>query len=403
MNIQKLTTFLKYPVIVGVGAYFCLNYSFFLPFSGSYPPAAPFKVISYKNGVPDSVEAAAGVQYRKSGVGEFFLGKHYRFLWTTPVKVKVLNLQAEGMRLTKRGGGMQTTSFTITDKNGQTYSLRSLDKDPISVIPQILWRTVLGSFIRDQVSATDPYALKPVLSLAEKAGIAQAEGRLVFVLPNDPAFRNFNLKKSLLFYLTPKYSTPIDSEKSEIQHLNFYSTEGMLKALERNPGNRIDTMQFLRCRLFDLYIGDWDRHAGQWDWVGFQARNDTVFQPIPKDRDQAFGNYEDGVFPFLLTRNFLVRKITSLTAEYEDIEGFSQNGSQLDERFLKAIPYEKFKPVIADLQARLNDEALANAIRQYPKPIYPFVSEQLLSTLKARREGLPQAAKIYGEVLKNRK
>ena len=402
MNIQKLAIFLKHLVVIGVGAYFCWNISFIRPFSAAYPPAAPYKVISFKNGIPDSVEAAAGVQYRKSGIGEFFLGKHYRFLWTTPIKIKVLNLEAEGMHLKKRGGGMQTTSFTITDKNGQSYSLRSLDKDPISVIPQFLWRTVLGSFIRDQVSATDPYAIKPVLSLTEKAGIAQAGARLVFVLPNDPAFRKFNLKKSLLFYLTPKYSNPIVPGTGEIQKVNFYSTENMLKALERNPGNRIDTMQFLRCRLFDLFIGDWDRHAGQWDWVGFQAQTDTVFQPIPKDRDQAFGNYSGGVFPWLLTRDIFVRKITSFTSEYEDIAGFSQNGSQLDNRFLKAVPFEKFNPILTDLQARLNDEALIFALREYPKPIYPIVSKQLLINLKARRESLPRAAEVYAELLKNR-
>jgi hypothetical protein len=198
MNIQQLTAFLKYFVVIGVGAYFCWNVSFIKPFSAAYPPSAPYKIISYKNGFPDSVETAAGVQYQKSWLGEFFLGKHYRFLWTQPVKVKVLDLNAEGMKITKRGGGMQTTSFTITDKDGKAYSLRSLDKDPVSVIPQSLWRTVLGHFIRDQVSATDPYALKPVLALTAEAGIAQSEARLVFVLPDNPAFQKYNLNKGLL-------------------------------------------------------------------------------------------------------------------------------------------------------------------------------------------------------------
>ena len=402
MSTQKVTYYLKYLVVIGAGAFLCWNFSFFQPFSAAYPPTVPYKITSYKNGVPDSVEAAPGIQYRRSGLGEFFLGKHYRFLWATPVKLKVLNLKAEGLHITKRGGGMQTTSFSIEDENGQSYSLRSLDKDPVTVIPPALWRTAVGLFIRDQVSATDPYALKPVLYMTGKAGIAQSKARLVFVLPNDPAFKPFKLQKGLLFYLMPKFSLPTGLTGAEPIKLNFYSTESMLRSLERNPQNRIDTLQFLRCRLFDLFIGDWDRHAGQWDWVGFKTRNDTVFTPLPKDRDQAFGNYADGVFPFLLTRNFAVGKITSLTPEYEDIEGFSQNGSPLDDRFLKTLPFEAYKLVASDLQARFNDETLNEAIRQYPKPVYPLVASPLLTTLKARRKALPQAARNYAEVLKNR-
>src|SRR5689334_13869450 len=99
MNLQKLAIFLKYLFVIGVGAYFCINFSFFQPFSAAYPPPAAYKVVSYKNGIPDSVEAAVGAQYRKSKLGEFFLGKHYRFLWTKPIRVKVLNLEAEGLML----------------------------------------------------------------------------------------------------------------------------------------------------------------------------------------------------------------------------------------------------------------------------------------------------------------
>jgi len=95
----------------------------------------------------------------------------------------VLDLQTEagGLFVAKRGGGMQTTSFTILDKDSIVYTLRSVDKDPISVIPPFLWPTVFGSFVRDQISATDPYALRPELYLPTLAGIADTEAKLVFV------------------------------------------------------------------------------------------------------------------------------------------------------------------------------------------------------------------------------
>ena len=58
--------------------------------------------------------------------------------------------------------------------------------------------------------------------------------------------------------------------------------------------------------------------------------------------------------------------------------------------------------MVSDLQARLNDETLQNAIRQYPEQVYPMVASTLFKTLKARREALPHAASGYAEVIRNR-
>ena len=47
---------------------------------------------------------------------------------------------------------------------------------------------------------------------------------------------------------------------------------------------------FLKARLFDMMIGDWDRHRRQWRWAKFERR--AGWQPIPEDRDTAFSRYE---------------------------------------------------------------------------------------------------------------
>ena len=50
-----------------------------------------------------------------------------------------------------------------------------------------------------------------------------------------------------------------------------------------------DQDQVLRSRLFDIWIGDWDRHDDQWRWASFKDKNGfTYYQPIPRDRDQIF-------------------------------------------------------------------------------------------------------------------
>ncbi len=58
-------------------------------------------------------------------------------------------------------------------------------------------------------------------------------------------------------------------------------------ALERRT-----TWQYLRVRLLDVFVGDWDRHYKQFEWA--QAGEEGPWTPFPKDRDQAFSRY-DGV------------------------------------------------------------------------------------------------------------
>src|SRR5439155_97164 len=58
--------------------------------------------------------------------------------------------------------------------------------------------------------------------------------------------------------------------------------------LDRDPANRVDSRACLTARLLDVYVGDWDRHAGPWRWGRFGEGDARVWRPIPRDRDQPF-------------------------------------------------------------------------------------------------------------------
>ena len=47
-------------------------------------------------------------------------------------------------------------------------------------------------------------------------------------------------------------------------------------------------------RLFDMLLGDWDRHQDQWRWAAFKEDGVTTYRPVPRDRDQAFSIMNDG-------------------------------------------------------------------------------------------------------------
>jgi hypothetical protein len=361
-----------------------------------YPPPGVFNFVPAQQN--KEVSASPGSHYERSIAGQFFLGKHYRFLWTNPIKVPVLSLKERNLKVAKKGGGMQTTSFTLLRPDGKQFLLRSVDKDTKSVLPPALQTTLLTSFVRDQISATDPYAFLVVAELARNAGIYHAYPELVYILPQNPAFKTYGHIQGF-YMLYPKEFSDFRLSPQE-KYLASYSTPEFQELTKKNrPTLKSDTLAYLECRLFDLFISDWDRHPGQWDWLAFSSQTDTIFRPVPKDRDQAMGYYQDGVLPWLLTRPFAVRKITSFTPEFEDMKGALQNGSALDNIILKSLPEDKFISVANQLKRKLPDKAIKVALQKYPPEIRNKIVPVNFPKLVSRRNKLTEAAREFYEVL----
>src|SRR5687768_7910284 len=70
----------------------------------------PFKVI------------AANPVYKTSPFHQFLWGRNYRAEWSTPVRVPValLDTMVGGLKATEAGGGNQTQSLTLENKNKKT-------------------------------------------------------------------------------------------------------------------------------------------------------------------------------------------------------------------------------------------------------------------------------------------
>ncbi|WP_148041260.1 hypothetical protein [Rufibacter immobilis] len=350
----------------------------------------------------DSVLVSAGAHYQLSKVGMFFLGKHYRPVWAVPVKAKVFHMdEAEGgLAIEKLGGGMQTTSLTLTDSSGRRFALRSLDKDPVSVLSPFWRKTLVGSFVRDQVSATNPYAALVVAPLAQAVGVFHPSPRLVYVRPSDKSFKQYAyLFGSKLFLMEEKFTSKASLTKEFGAATDLVSSEEMLARRFRSSQHRIDQWAFARARLLDMLLSDWDRHEGQWDWAVYVQGKETWYKPVPKDRDQALCLYDDGVIPWLATRKFAARKFESFHASFHDVYGLTINAAFLDARALSEVTLTDFKRIAREMQTALSDSVLSAAVKQLPSPVYQLVGEETFAKLKSRRKLLVQVAEEYYSIL----
>ncbi len=70
--------------------------------------------------LPDSTVVVPAKYYKARKFKKWLLGDNYRDEWTTPVKVKVLDIGKEkgGLKIIKKGGGQQTKSLRVEDTTG---------------------------------------------------------------------------------------------------------------------------------------------------------------------------------------------------------------------------------------------------------------------------------------------
>jgi hypothetical protein len=343
-----------------------------------------------------TVKIAPNPGYRASGVYSLLFGKEYRSLWTTPLEVEVLDLQtfAGGLKPKEKGGGKQTRSLKFDGKDGRRYRFRSTDKEiNDEVLPAGLKQGFARSILQDQNSSQHPAAALMTAALAEAAGLPFVKPRLV-VLPDDPALGEFRKEfAGMLGTLeeTPRTDPVTPGFEGVVQILDW---EDLQPRLDASPKDRIDARAFLKSRLFDMLIGDWDRHFKQWDFA--QKGGDSPWIPIPKDRDQAFAKY-DGLMLNLARQSVDLGagRLANFSTEYPPSIGLMWNSRDLDRRLLAGLELPVWNEVVAELQSQLGDAALERAACALPPEHYALGGPRLVATLKVRREKLGQIARDF--------
>ncbi|MDQ3426440.1 MAG: hypothetical protein M3477_01290, partial [Gemmatimonadota bacterium] len=341
--------------------------------------------------VAESTTVAAGARYRAGWLHRFLLGDHYRDLWTTPVRVEVLDLGAfaGGLRPLQRGGGQQTRSLRFRGADEREYTFRSVDKDPSALLPPDFRATALGRVLQDQISAGHPAAPFVVAPLLEAAGVLHAEPRLVVLRDGDSRLGEFEPEFGGMLGVLEERAEAGEGGTGFGGAAEVIGTDKLLERLERDADHLVDAPQFLRARMVDIFLGDWDRHRDQWRWARFGTAKPARWVPIPRDRDQAFARY-DGLL--LSVARGTAPQLVKFGSRYPGMLGLTWNGRDLDRRFLVGLERPAWDSVAAELQSRLTDEVIESAVSRLPSSYLPLDSARLATALKQRRDGLPEAA-----------
>jgi len=344
------------------------------------------------------VKVTAGKEYDRSGLTEVFLGKRWRSLWTTPFEVDILNLDkyAGGLTPYKRGGGLQTKSLRFKGSDGKTYKFRSINKDLRRILPPDLQESIFADAFVDQVSASNPLSALIVAPLLNEVGIINVEPKVVF-LPDESKLGEY--KKDFGNVLGTIEESPdddTDGEKGYAESDKIRNTFKLYKKMEEDNDHQVDGIEFLKARLMDLMIGDWDRHFDQWLWAGYKKDGKTVYKPIPRDRDQAFSLY-DGLLPMIAGE--AITQIEGYGKNYPKIYDLSFNGRYVDRRFLPVVKKRVYDSLAAFIQSKITNDVIVNAVKKMPEEWYKLEGKNLVSMIKSRRDKLKEASDEFYDLI----
>ena len=336
----------------------------------------------------------AGEQYGSPPGPTLFLGHDYRDLWTARIRVEVLDLGsvAGGLQPVMRVGGQASTGLALRGADGRDYTFRSVDQVLSETALPVEFRdSVLQEIVQDQFAATFPGAQVAQPRLAEAVGVLGVAGARLVVLPDDASLGEFREDFGGVLGVFLEYPQPRSAENPGFHGATeILGSDEFWDKRQASPDQLPDSRTFLRARFLDMFMNDWDRHSRQWRWA--RIPGEPLLQPIPEDPDYAFTDYEGAT---LGAARFMGAPFVTFEDEYPPLASITKNGWDVDRFILTDIERSEWMQIAADVQAKLTDAVIEEAISDLPAEYYQLRGTEIVSRLQQRRDKLTEYAEGF--------
>lgn len=359
---------------------------------------------------PNTIEASiySKEETDKTDFYEVLLGDRYRELYSTKIKVPVATLDTlyGGVDIVRTGGGHQTKSLRLKLRDGRELNMRALRKSATQYLQTVLFKetyvkddfdkTKIEDLILDFYTAAHPYAFFVVPDLSNAAGIYHTNPRLYYI-PKHEYLGDYNTDYGDELYMIEERPEENYSDERNFGYADdLESTHDIISKIREDEKYKIDENTYIRARLFDMLLGDWDRHQDQWRWAQFDQENgDKLFKPIPRDRDQVFSNFDGALLDLMRTLSGSTKQLQVYDAELKDIEWMNSAGIKLDKVLIQQSGKDVWLKQAQYLQDNITDDVISMALSKIPNEVNDSSLKDIQNHLKGRRTNIKDIAMRY--------
>lgn len=368
--------------------------------------------ISYPNSFPLTTQSSiySPEMIAKSKAHNILFGKHYRtyYGYQIAANTALLDTLYGGLKPDIAGGGHQSKSLRLVDQDGKEYVMRALKKSVSRFLQSVAFKdqyienefnnTYAESFLYDFYTTSHPYTPLIVGAMASKIGVSHTNPELLYI-PKQNTLGQFNSNFGDELYLVEE--RPSKSQKkleSFGKPEDIIGTDDVLENLKKDEKYSVDENEYIKARLFDMLIGDWDRHYDQWRWGEYKKNGQIIYKPIPRDRDQAFSKY-DGALLSILMNIPALRHMQSYKKDIKNVKWFNREAYPLDLALLKTATTKQWIDQAKYIQENLTEDAIDSAFTNVPNEVHDRTIIGIKKNLLARKKQLVRYAADYAAVL----
>ncbi len=354
----------------------------------------------------------------KGGLYRFLIGNRYRTLYGEEIEAPVVYLDSlnGGLSLSGLGGGHQTESLHFRDSLKNHFTFRGMKKRSSQYIQTVTLRdyymedqldgTLASKLVQDFFTGSYPYSFILAENLIKPVDLPTKHSE-IFYMPKQDSIGKFNDRAGDKLYTLEYPETYTDftldgkTYKGRVFDGDDHNTYKMVNRIQMNSNHIIDEKLFVRARLFDMLIGDWDRHQGQWKWLEYIDGDQHIYKVFPRDRDQAFSKLGDGIiakFAYLLVP--AARIVENYSSKLKAVRQINKEPLELDIAFLSDLSLDDWLAEAQFIQNQVSDEVIEEAFAQLVPEVKEDKSvEEIKEALKGRRKQLDQIARKYYHIV----
>ncbi|NNE31487.1 MAG: hypothetical protein HKN40_03865 [Winogradskyella sp.] len=345
-----------------------------------------------------TVTVSANIVYNADLFKQFLQGENYRDAWHAKIEAPVLFLDTlyGGVEIVKEGGGTQTTSLRVKSKNDLLLTLRSVNKDPSHHVPDLAKSLGIENVVHDGISGQHPYAALVVSELLDNLDILHTKPQIVFLPQQETLGERYNDDYGNRLYFLEFENKGSAEWINRPDAVKLVDTDNLQELkMELGESLSIDKRKLIRARLFDLVIGDWDRHAKQWGWLIKQKDSVYSAEPLPVDRDNAFFSV-DGLIPNVISNQNITPHLQSFENTIANLDGLIYD---FDVYFLQQTNERDFIAEAQLIKDKLDQNAIDAAFMVWNANLRHLDEEQLKRKINARLDALIPIAKAFKQIL----